>query len=306
MKINYGALTLKDLPQPPLGKVGWPWTKTSKLTSRYMADGSEWPRISVVTPSYNQGQFLEETIRSVLLQGYPNLEYIIIDGCSTDNSVKIIKKYQSYVSYWVSETDKGQAHAINKGLRVSTGPILGWVNSDDLYEQNALKKVAQALQYKKSCVLVHGNRILLNENSEVTGFSPLLPFEPKTNSYNISSETAFWRRDAMDQVGLFKESLQFAMDLEFFGRLYLHGQFLKLDDYLGYFRCYSQNKSSTIAHVGLEEAFEEWKNLFGTQFVADKGKPNKATLLKGLILNPITVGLPYLSYKISKYASKFY
>ncbi len=149
--------------------------------------------------------------------------------------------------------------------------------------------------------MVHGNRILLNEYSQVTGFSPLPSFEPETNSYNISSETAFWRRDAMEQVGFLKESLQFAMDLEFFSRLYLHGQFLKLNDYLGYFRCYSQNKSSTIPHVRLDESSREWQKLFGTQFLLDRSKPTKATLIKSLILNPLTIGFPYLSYKFSRY-----
>ncbi|MEA5448112.1 glycosyltransferase family 2 protein [Leptolyngbya sp. CCNP1308] len=303
MNVGSRSLTLEDLPKTPIDKLGWPWSKASKPLPNYMSDSSEWPRISIVTPSYNQGKFLEETIRSVLLQGYPNLEYIILDGGSTDNSVEIIKKYQPYLAYWASEIDKGQAHAINKGLKISTGSILGWVNSDDLYARGALNKIAQAFRHNKTCTLVHGNRILLNENSQVTGFSPLSSFEPKTNSYNISSETAFWRREAMEQIGLLKESLQFAMDLEFFGRLYLHGHFLKLDDYLGYFRCYSQNKSSTMAHVGLEESIREWKSLFGTQFVVGKNTPSKATLLKSLMLNPITVGLPYLSYKLSKYAS---
>lgn len=301
MKVSHHTLTLEDLPQPPIDRSGWPWSKTSKLLPKHMFNGLEWPRISVVTPSYNQGRFLEETIRSVLLQGYPNLEYIIIDGGSTDNSVEIIKKYQPYLAYWVSEADKGQAHAINKGLKISTGSILGWVNSDDLYARGTLKKIAQTFQRSKSCTLVHGNRILLNENSKVTGFSPLLPFDPKTNSYNISSETTFWRREAMEKVGLLKESLQFAMDLEFFSRLYLYGQFLKLNNYLGYFRCYSENKSSTIPHVRLDESFREWENLFGTQFLVDKSKPSKFALLKNLIFNPLTIGFPYLSYKISKY-----
>ena len=98
-----------------------------------MPNGEAWPRISIVTPSFNQGQFIEETIRSILLQGYPNLEYIIIDGGSTDESVEIIKKYEPWLTYWVSEKDRGQAHAINKGLERCTGEILAYINSDDYY-----------------------------------------------------------------------------------------------------------------------------------------------------------------------------
>ena len=108
------ALTLQDLPTPPEDKTGWPWTEQTEVFPDKMPDGSDWPRISIVTPSYNQGQFIEETIRSILLQGYPNLEYIIIDGGSNDNSVEIIKKYEHYLSYWISESDRGQSHAINK------------------------------------------------------------------------------------------------------------------------------------------------------------------------------------------------
>ena len=106
-----------------------------------MGDGSEWPRISVVTPSFNQADFIEETIRSVLLQGYPNLEFMVIDGGSTDGSVDIIRKYEKWMAFWVSEKDRGQSHAINKGFERATGSVFGWLNSDDLYLPGALRHV---------------------------------------------------------------------------------------------------------------------------------------------------------------------
>ena len=300
MKAKHGALTLTDLPKPPMGKLGWPWTKASKLSPKYIRDGSKWPRISIITPSYNQGQFLEETIRSVLLQSYPDLEYIIIDGGSTDNSVEIIKQYEPFLAYWVSEKDSGQSHAINKGLTVSTGTILGWINSDDLYVKNTLKKIAQNFCKNRSSVLIHGDRILINKNSEVTGWVPLTPFFPNKGMFNVCSETAFWKRDAMDEVGLLKEELKFAMDLEFFSRLYLHGKFLKLNSYLGYFRCYDSNKSSIIPHIGQEEALKEWKLMFGSDHVTQEKQVNRFLLLKDLVANPLLIGLPYASYKLSK------
>jgi glycosyltransferase involved in cell wall biosynthesis len=135
--------TLETFPPPPPERTGWPWTEASPLLPETMPDGQPWPRISIVTPSYNQGQFIEETIRSVLLQGYPNLEYIIIDGGSSDESVEIIRKYEPWLTYWVSEKDRGQAHAINKGLERCTGDWFNWINSDDLLVQYALSFIGR-------------------------------------------------------------------------------------------------------------------------------------------------------------------
>ncbi len=136
--------TLAQLPPPPPSKTGWPWTEESPQLPDTMPDGRPWPRISIVTPSYNQGQFIEETIRSILLQGYPNLEYIVIDGGSTDGSVDTIRKYSNWLTYWASEPDRGQAHAINKGFIRSTGDLHGWINSDDLLLPRALHLLADA------------------------------------------------------------------------------------------------------------------------------------------------------------------
>src|ERR1700758_987177 len=115
--------TLDELPPPPIDKDGWPWTDDSPQLPDATVDGKPWPLLSVITPAYNQGQFIEETIRSVLLQGYPNLEYIIIDGGSKDGTVEVIRKYERWLSYWVTEPDNGQSHAINKGFRRARGEI---------------------------------------------------------------------------------------------------------------------------------------------------------------------------------------
>jgi glycosyltransferase involved in cell wall biosynthesis len=145
---------LNELPPPPPGKTGWPWAEESSQLPDTMPDGSPWPKISIVTPSLNQGQFIEETIRSVLLQGYPNLEYIIIDGGSTDGTIKIIKKYEKWLTYWVSEKDHGQAHAINKGWDLSTGSLLGWLNSDDTLLSGALKQLGKAHSHHPDSLIV--------------------------------------------------------------------------------------------------------------------------------------------------------
>src|SRR5258708_17032599 len=112
------------LAAPPPGRTGWPWMTTLPSTAAPLLNGKPWPRISIVTPSYNQAEFLEETIRSVLLQGYPNLEYIIIDGGSSDGTVEIIRRYEEHLAHWVSEKDSGHANAINKGFQRATREII--------------------------------------------------------------------------------------------------------------------------------------------------------------------------------------
>src|SRR5262249_53204242 len=125
---------LVDLPRPPRGKTGWPWTMESAPVAERLPNDATWPKISIVTPSYNQGQFIEETIRSVLLQGYPNLQYIVMDGGSKDSTLNILRKYAHAIDFWTSAPDKGQAEAINKGFERANGDILAWLNSDDVYE----------------------------------------------------------------------------------------------------------------------------------------------------------------------------
>jgi len=137
---------LSELPPPPPGKTGWPWTVESVQLPDTMPNGHPWPRISIVTPSYNQGQYIEETIRSILLQGYPNLEYVIMDGGSTDDTVDIIRKYERWLVHWESVSDRGQAHAINKGLERCTGALFNWINSDDFLSLSALEHVGMAFR----------------------------------------------------------------------------------------------------------------------------------------------------------------
>jgi glycosyltransferase involved in cell wall biosynthesis len=127
-----------ELPASPLGRRGWPWTEESPQVPDTMPDGRPWPKVTIVTPSYNQGQFIEESMRSVLLQGYPDLEYIVIDGGSSDDSVDKIRRYEQWLEFWVSEPDSGQSNAINKGWRRSRGDVIAWLNSDDIYAPSAL------------------------------------------------------------------------------------------------------------------------------------------------------------------------
>jgi glycosyltransferase involved in cell wall biosynthesis len=212
---------LNEPPSPPPGKLGWPWTEASPQLPDTMPDGSPWPRVSVVTPSFNQGQFIEETIRSVLLQGYPDLEYIIIDGGSTDASVEIIRKYAPWLAYWVSEPDLGQANAVNKGWRRSSGEWLAYLNSDDTLAPSTLAHVAQtglsnlqAAVIYGDCHLVDGAGRLLSElRSPAYDRAALFP----TNY--ISQSSTFIRRFAVEQFGLLDESFYMTMDYEYWIRL---------------------------------------------------------------------------------------
>ncbi|MCZ6770870.1 MAG: glycosyltransferase family 2 protein, partial [Proteobacteria bacterium] len=156
--------TIKELPPPSPGKSGWPWTEESLSLPENERSHNRWPLISVVTPSYNQDKFLEETIRSVLLQGYPELEFIVMDGGSTDSSVDIIRRYESWISHWVSEPDGGQAEAINRGWRRSTGEILVWLNSDDVFSKDALIRVGDNFVENPNAMVVSGSCDIVNED----------------------------------------------------------------------------------------------------------------------------------------------
>lgn len=202
---------LADLPSPPKGKAGWPWTIETPRLPPARPDGSPWPRISIVTPSYNQGNFIEETIRSILLQGYPDLEYIIIDGASTDQSPEIIKRYEPWLSYWVSEPDRGQAHAINKGLSLSSGDIFQWINSDDIVLRSALTEIALAF-----CGRAVAAPIIVGPSFPTARQQPnrKLSVTNLLTGRSVLSQPGFWMlRRHLQLVGI-NETFHYAFDWE--------------------------------------------------------------------------------------------
>lgn len=221
-----------------------------------LAQDTSWPKISVVTPSFNQGQFLERTILSVLNQNYPNLEYTIMDGGSTDDSVEIIKKYEKYLAHWVSEKDGGQADAIRKAFNCSAGEILAYLNSDDTYNPDALKEVACAFAKDPTADLVFGNTNFIDTNDDVAGECRFTKFHFSTLIYEgtcLHQPAAFWTRHAYDGVGGLNPCYRFCMDYDFFCRLGKNGRFRHIRETLANFRVHEAAKSSTISHVGRAE-----------------------------------------------------
>jgi glycosyltransferase involved in cell wall biosynthesis len=221
------------LPEPPQGKIGWPWTDETRAPEEEMSGGALWPRLSVVTPSLNQGEFLERTIRSVLLQNYPNLEFFVVDGGSTDGSVEIIRKYEQFITRWVSEPDRGQSHAINKGFALSSGQIMCWLNSDDFFMPGTLRYVAQQLAGDGAFAIVgHALKVytdgrppyLLKGKYE----SPrrLLEF---WKGYTMHQPSIFWRREVFEKVGLLDEGRRYTMDFDYWVRIARHFDFVNVD-----------------------------------------------------------------------------
>lgn len=220
-----------------------------------MPSGSPWLRISVVTPSYNQCQFIEESIRSILLQGYPDLEYIIIDGGSNDNSVEIIRKYERWLKYWVSEPDDGQAAALNKGFRYSSGDIHYYLNSDDILCSDSFSIVVSMIgknARKPFLISFPGKGIY--ENGSASYFKPESIQHPAAwlnSEYSLFQPSTFWTRAMHDQVGHFDEEMSFCFDKDFFFRcIFIYGQYkCQSSPHLSVFRMHGTSKTTLLPHV---------------------------------------------------------
>ncbi|MBN3946524.1 MAG: glycosyltransferase [Nostoc sp. NMS7] len=265
MAIVNTGLTLKDLPTPPEGRTGWPWTEQTEPLPDKMPDSSEWPRISIVTPSYNQGQFIEETIRSVLLQGYSNLEYIIIDGGSTDNSVEIINKYEQYLSYWISEPDGGQSNALNKGFHRATGNLVGWQNSDDYYLPKAFLYAAQALAIFDEADVFYGNANYIDASGNIIFTAQISQFDFKNMIpwQCILNQSTFFTRQIFQNGNFIDETKEHIMDYEFFWRLALANyKFKFIPEIVANFRQHSQAKGATQTEIAEQEFFQMYKFLY--------------------------------------------
>jgi len=233
------------------------------------------PRITVITPSFNQGRFIEETIKSVLDQDYPDLEYIVMDGGSKDNTVEILRKYEPRLK-WVSERDRGQSDAINKGIGKATGDIIAYLNSDDHYEPGALEKVARFFVKNPEKVWVTGRcRIIDTDGKEVRRFiTEYKNFLLGRYSYNIllvtnfiSQPATFLRKEAFDSFGLFDETQHRVMDYDFWLRMGANHAPGILADYLASFRVHPASKTSSSFHSTFKEELEVARKYSGSAFL---------------------------------------
>jgi glycosyltransferase involved in cell wall biosynthesis len=243
------------------GKKGWPWTE--EANDDLYSSKKHWPKISIVTPSYNQGKFIEETIRSILLQNYPNLEYIIIDGGSKDDTVEIIKKYEPWIAFWVSEKDSGQANAINKGVAKCSGDIFNWINSDDYLAPNALYNIAST--FTKGAT-VAGRVFNFYDNDPL--FKDVIENKNLTASNFISLKSTFHQPGVwcdlndIKAAGKFPEHSSYYFDRIFFTSYFVRfKKVLYTSSVLVHFRYHEESKTLVIRDSKADELIEYYITL---------------------------------------------
>jgi glycosyltransferase involved in cell wall biosynthesis len=272
--------------------------------------------VSVITPSFNQARYLEETIRSVLDQDYPRLEYFVVDGASSDGSVEIIRRYADRLSWWVSEKDSGQAEAINKGFARATGEIIAWLNSDDTYQPGAISAAVKAFVANPEAVLVYGNMLAVDEHSKTTNLLRYkqLNLEDLLCFQIIGQPAVFFRREALEKAGNLDPTYHCMLDHHLWLRIALHGKLLYVDQTWAAARYHSEAKNIARSIEFAREAFRvlDWTqrtrpgfasamarvgrrapaaaNRVNARYLLDGGQPWAALLAwtRALLLHPPT------------------
>jgi glycosyltransferase involved in cell wall biosynthesis len=237
--------------------------------------------VSIVTPSYNQGPYLEQTIRSVLGQDYPQIEYIVVDGGSTDSSVDVIEKYADRLAYWISEKDSGQAEAINKGLTRANGEILAWLNSDDYYMLNTISVVVRCFEQNQDVVMVYGDMLAVDGDGQTINVLKYkqLSLEDLLSFQIIGQPSVFFRRSALKKAGLLDTSFHFMLDHHLWIRLAQQGRILHAPQIWSAARYHAGAKNRARAAEFGREAFRvlDWA----------KKEPGLAETVAGLGRRPL-------------------
>jgi len=256
---------LSNIPPPLVGKTGWPWTVMSDGKETHGDEKCDLPRITIITPSYNQGQYIEETIRSVLLQDYYNLEYIVIDGGSTDLTLQVLKKYDRYIT-WISEPDEGQTDAINKGLKRATGEIVAYLNSDDIYEPGTLNRIAEMFLRYETIAMIYGDVTHIDTNSRIiehhkTGKVNLGKYLLAGEFY-LPQPSVFFRKNVIDSVGYFDKTLHLAMDYDYWLKILLKFKTCYVPETFSCARIYPNAKSSALDYRYFDEMLSIYTRIF--------------------------------------------
>lgn len=245
--------------------------------------------VSIITPSFNQAPYLEETIQSVLGQSYPNIEYFIIDGGSTDGSVSIIKKYESKLKGWISEKDKGQTDAINKGFAMANGEILGWINSDDTLLPNAVEEAVAFLKGNLQTALVYGDTNYIDGQSRIIGRFPAAQtsYSKLRRGYvHIPQQASFFRKDFWDAVGPLDPDFYFAMDYDLWVRIARRAPIQYIQRIWANFRLHEDAKT-----ISADDRC--WPEMLKVHY-RDGGSVFSLIVLKNLIRN---LAAPYIRWK---------
>lgn len=272
-----------------------------------------YPKISIITPSYNQAQYLEATILSVLGQNYPNLEYIIIDGGSTDGSVEIIKKYAHHLTYWHSQKDEGHHHALNMGFSHATGSICAFLNSDDLYMPNIFHKIAEIFVEKQkldtpfmlcgNCLHFYEYDLPRAEGSDMVAYHQ--QFDLTLIDYIIQPAT-FFTQETLKKAGLFNQKIKYIFDWEWLIRCQKNGvEFMPINDFYALYRFHGNHKTGTGGakrEQEIADLYEEYhsKNLKNAYILLCKKRTTVKRLIKwaGILQLHKIIDVRYIPYKL--------
>jgi glycosyltransferase involved in cell wall biosynthesis len=244
-------ISLSDLPPPPEGRTGWPWTEASSVQLSEAERARQWPLISIVTPSFNQGEFIEETIRSVLLQGYPNLEYVITDGGSTDQSVEIIKKYAPWLKHWSSESDEGITDALSKGFACSSGEVYGWMGTDDLFLKDGIWKIMRVREDNLDAVAWAGtSHTIARDGSFMCLRAPKVGDKHAFSCWGtdafIDQPACLFSAEAFEKAGKFNLRFPMFMDVDLWMRLSDIGRIVATQEEIACTRMHAEMGSADL------------------------------------------------------------